>query len=148
MKNYIHPEESNNKPPFQVPAGYFEELPDRIMKRCREEERKGSFLRILKPALSLAALFTGFALIAYLAVNLINQPNEDSSYKQEDIAEAENTRQFSNEQDLIEAFRDSQKDVRKEETDQYIDYLLEENIEYGTLIKELKKEQEETNNEK
>lgn len=148
MKNYINPEENDHKLPFQIPEGYFEELPDRIMKRCREEERKGSFLRILKPALSLAALFTGFALIAYIAVNLIDQPKNNSSYKQEDIAEAEHTRQFSSEQDLIKAFRDSQKEVTEEETDQYIDYLLEENIDYGTLIKVLKEEQQETQNDK
>ena len=148
MKNYINPEESNHKPPFQVPENYFEELPDRITKRCREEERKGTFTGILKSALSLAALFTGFALIAYFAVNLIDQPNRESSYKQGDIAEAEYTKQFSNEQDLIEAFKDSQKEVRNGETDQYIDYLLEENIDYGTLIKELKNEQQETSNEK
>jgi hypothetical protein len=148
MKNHINPEENKDQLPFQVPENYFEELPDRVMKRCREEERKGSLLKIIRPALSLAALFTGFALIAYIAVNLIDQPNNDSSYKQEDIAEAEHTRQFSSEQDLIKAFTDNQKEVKEEKTDQYINYLLEENIDYGTLIKELKEEQQETQNDK
>jgi len=149
MNKHINLNDTGQDSPFQAPEGYFNRLPDRVMKKCREEERKGSFIRILKPALSLAALFTGFALIMYFAVNLIDQPDQNtSSYKQENIAEAEYTKQFPNEQDLIEAFKDSQKKLKNHETNQYIDYLLEENIDYGTLIKELKKEKNERNNGK
>lgn len=145
MKKHIIPNnDSDNKPPFQVPDNYFKYLPDRIMKRCREKESKRSFIRILKPAFSLAALFIGIALISYFVLNFINQ-NGQNSYKQDDIAEAEYTEQFSGKQNLMEAYENSQKKVEDKETDRYINYLLEENIDYGTLIRELEKQKKKNN---
>ncbi|MFP4620258.1 MAG: hypothetical protein ACLFM7_03040 [Bacteroidales bacterium] len=147
MKKHTKLDDIDPESPFKVPGGYFNELPEKVIKRCRREERNRSFIRIFKPAVSLAALFIGIALIAYFAVEITERPDQNNSYKQEDIAEAEYNRQFSNEKKLIEAFKDSQKESNKQKTDRYIDYLLEENIDYGTLIKELEKEQNDRQNE-
>ncbi|MBS3771403.1 MAG: hypothetical protein KGY69_14225 [Bacteroidales bacterium] len=147
MKKHITPEDIGKKLPFQVPENYFKELPDKIMKRCRVEKTGRSLIRILKPALSFAALFIGIALIAYFAVNLTGQSNGNSSHKPEDIARTEYTKPFPTERELIEAFKNNQKKINDQEADQYIDYLLEENIGYGPLIRELSKEQKDKNNE-
>lgn len=147
MKKHITPDDIGKKLPFQVPENYFKELPDKIMKRCREEETGQSLIHILKPALSFAALFIGIALIAYFAVNLAGQSNGNAPHTHEDIARAEYTKPFPTEQELIEAFKNNQRDINDQEADQYIDYLLEENIGYGPLIRELSKEHKDKNNE-
>jgi hypothetical protein len=137
----------NKTNPFRLPENYFRELPDRIMETCKKETRKQSFISVLKPALSLAALFIGVALIAYFAVNIVKHNRQNQTYTQKDIAEAEYTKQFSSQEELIEALKDSQKKFKEKEADQYIDYLLEEDIDYGTLIRELEEQKENDKNQ-
>ena len=140
----------NKELPFRVPDNYFSELPEKIMEKCREEEnekQKGnSLVYILKPAFSLAAMFIGIAIIAYLAVSIIDQPKE-KPFNAKDIAKAHYEEQYSSEDDFIDALNTNEEVKTDEETDEYIDYLLnEEDIDYGTLIRELKKKEEDTAN--
>ena len=55
--------------PFRTPEGYFDSIEDRIMERIRPHEKKKSasakILRILKPALGIAACLT----LVYLLAN-------------------------------------------------------------------------------
>jgi hypothetical protein len=143
-----HMNNINKESPFGVPENYFRDLPDRVMERCQEEEEtqsKGkSLVYILKPALSLAAMFIGIAVIAYFAVSIIDQP-EEKKYTPNDIARANYETPYSSEEDLIDAFNSEEKIKTEKETDEYIDYLLnEEDIDYGTLIRELKEKEQDT----
>ena len=139
----------NKKLPFRVPDNYFRELPDKVLERCQEEQQEEStgksLVYILKPALSLAAMFIGIAIIAYLAVNIINRP-EDKSYQPNDIAKANYEKQYSSEEEIIDALKTNEEIKTDEETDEYIDYLLKEDIDYGTLIRELKEKEKDTSN--
>jgi len=122
--------------PFKVPDNYFKDLPERIMERCEKKEQKRSVVQIIKPTISLAAMFIGVALIAYLAIQVIDQPDGETTYQQEDIAEAE----YYNQNELMEDINSGESKQLKqdsEQTDQYIEYLLNEDIDYTTLINEL-----------
>lgn len=129
--------------PFIVPDNYFKDLPERIMEQCEKKEQKRSVLQIIKPAISLAAMFIGVALIAYLAIQVIDQPEGETPYQQEDIAEAEYYDQYYNQDELMEDIHSGEPTQLKEDseqTDQYIEYLLNEDIDYTTLINELEED--------
>ncbi len=132
--------------PFEVPDNYFRDLPGRIMEQCEAREKKRSFIHILKPALSLAAMFVSVALIAYFAIQLIDQPESKTPYGKEDIAEAEYYDQYYNQNELMENLQENeaiQIEEDSEKTKEYIEYLLNEDIDYTTLINELKEKQKE-----
>jgi len=143
----------NKELPFRVPDNYFEELPEKIRARCKQsdkvfENRSSSLINILKPAFSLAAMFIGVALLAFLAVNLINQPEQQKTTLSEDIAKANYENHYSSEEEIIEAIKEQQQenaqngDIQKE--DEYIDYLLEDDIDYGTLINKLQEKEKDS----
>jgi hypothetical protein len=150
MKKNIHLNDMKKELPFRVPDNYFDDLPDRVMERCQEEgletsKEKRSILFILKPAFSLAAMFIGFAVIAYLAISLVKQP-DDKSYHPNDIAKANYEEQFKSEQEILDAIEREETMDTENEKNEYIDYLLNEDIDYGTLIKELKEKEQDTSN--
>ena len=151
QKQNIDLNKINKELPFHVPDNYFEELPEKIRARCKQpdkaaENRGNSLVNILKPAFSLAAMFIGVALIAFLAVNLINQPEKQQTPLSEDIAKANYEEQFSSEEEIIEAIKAQQKNQNSglQEKDEYIDYLLEDDIDYGTLINELQEKEKDS----
>jgi hypothetical protein len=135
--------------PFRVPGNYFEELPERIQARCKDADKatesSSSLINILKPAFSLAAMFIGVALIAFLAVNLINQPEKQKPTFTKDIAKANYEKPYTSEEQIIKAIKEQQKNSEtSEEKDEYIDYLLDDDIDYGTLINELQEKEKDT----
>ena len=145
----------NKELPFRVPENYFEELPKRIQAKCKEAEKteqKGtSVIKILRPALSLAAMFVGVALLSFFAVNLIDDSaqQQEKTHLSKDIADANYENQYSTEEEMIKAIKEQQQkgeDVKNEKADEYIDYLLEDDIDYGTLIKELEEEEKDSSN--
>lgn len=144
MSNHGKLNKIGNEKPFRVPENYFRDLPDKIMERCEQEEQKRSFVQMIKPALSLAAMFIAVALIAYFALQLIDRPTVQVPSSQHDIAEAEYYDQYYNQNELLEG--DIQDDIEEEadnkETQKYIEYLLNEDIDYTTLINELEEDQD------
>jgi len=145
MSNHGKLNNIGNEKPFRVPENYFRDLPDKIMGQCKQEEQKRSFVQIIKPALSLAAMFIAVALIAYFALQLIDRPAVQVPSSQHDIAEAEYYDQYYNQNELLEG--DIQDDIEATEADskktqKYIEYLLNEDIDYTTLINELEEGQD------
>lgn len=55
------------KNPFNVPEGYFENLTDRIMDRLDEKPQRVRFIQLVKPYLSLVAIFV----IAFVVIQAI-----------------------------------------------------------------------------
>lgn len=138
--------------PFRVPDNYFEELPEKIQAKCKETEQTeqsgNTLINILKPAFSLAAMFIGVALLAFFAVNVISETGQKQNSLSEDIAKVNYEEQYSSEEEMIKAIQEQQENIEmnNEKADEYIDYLLEDDIDYGTLIKELEAEEQDSSN--
>lgn len=133
----------NSINPFSVPNGYFDELPSRVQERiCREKEQKW-FLRTvkyIKPQLALGFMIVAFATISITAVDYIlsnrnsSGINRDLFTKTIEVDASEFT-----EQHFIDVLLEDKKEIieKKEiETDHYINYLINEDIDYGTLMDE------------
>ncbi len=152
QKQHIDLNKINKELPFRVPENYFEELPEKIQARCKETEQTeqsgNSLINILKPAFSLAAMFIGVALLAFFAVNIISDSGQKQTSLSEDIAKINYEDQYSSEEEMIKAIQEQQKnnEINNEKADEYIDYLLEDDIDYGTLIKELEAEEQDSSN--
>lgn len=134
-----------NKNPFSVPEGYFENFPSRIQEKIvsetREPNRIKQFFHVVKPQLALGFMIAGFALIAITAIDTIMSNRVKSSVSNEvytRIIEVDAS-EYS-EQQFIDILLEEEKksfEQQKEETDEYIHYLMDEGIDYGTLIDEL-----------
>jgi len=136
--------------PFRVPENYFRDLPEQIMDKCKQDEQKRSIVHILKPALSLAAMFVGVALIAYFALQMIDRPAVQVPSNQQDIAEAEYFDRYFNQNELLEGDPENEEEPKTDnkKTQKYIKYLLDEDIDYTTLINELEEDQGQQKGEK
>ncbi|HKL08004.1 MAG TPA: hypothetical protein VJ896_04465 [Bacteroidales bacterium] len=134
-----------NKNPFSVPEGYFENFPSRIQEKIvsetRETNRIKQLFHVIKPQLALGFMIVGFALIAITAIDTIMSNRVKSSVSNEvytRIIEVDAS-EYS-EQQFIDILLEEEKksnEQQKEETDEYIHYLMDEGIDYGTLIDEL-----------
>lgn len=74
-------EKYKSKNPFTVPDGYFDTLEDRVVSRVQETSREMTLLRILRPYLGLAALFTFAMVIVQLALPGLADENGTSLKK-------------------------------------------------------------------
>jgi len=134
-----------NKNPFSVPEGYFEDFPSRIQEKIvsetKQPNRIAQFFHVVKPQLALAFMIAGFAFIAITVIdaimsNQVNSPVKNEVYTR--IIEVDAS-EYS-EQQFIDILLEEEKkpsEQKTEETDEYIHYLMDEGIDYGTLIDEL-----------
>ncbi|HSH52186.1 MAG TPA: hypothetical protein VK982_10735 [Bacteroidales bacterium] len=137
--------QEKNKHPFSVPEGYFENFLSRVQEKIvletKQPNRIVQFFHVAKPQLALAFMIAGFAFIAITAINTImsnrvNLPVTNEIYTR--IIEVDAS-EYS-EQQFIDILLEEEKksaEQKKEETDEYIHYLMDEGIDYGTLIDEL-----------
>lgn len=146
MKNFNKKLEKlkGNNNPFSVPEGYFENFPTRIQERIVSENKEHAWIlklfRYVKPQFALGFMIIAFAAIAISTVNFIlsNRSTKIDSDYYTRILEVDPS-EFS-EQHFIDVLVDDEKKIdeeKKEETDYYINYLVDEDIDYGTLIDEL-----------
>jgi hypothetical protein len=130
--------------PFKVPEGYFDSLPSRIQGRISDNKKEhGIFSRIFvvaKPQLALAFAFMVFAFITvttieYVLKNQQKMPVSNGVYTR--IIEVDAS-EYS-EQHFIEVLLDENKkpNEKKKSSEHYINYLIDEDIDYTTLIDEL-----------
>lgn len=146
LNNKMKELQGNNQNPFSVPEGYFETFPSRIQEKITSESKQESwvlrFFHIVKPQLALSIMMAGFAIIAITVIDTIMTNRASSPVSNEvytRIIEVDAS-EYS-EQQFIDILLEEEKEIiknqKKEETDQYIDYLMDEGIDYGTLIDEL-----------
>ncbi len=135
----------HTKNPFSVPEGYFESFPSKTQERIISDQKEYTWIAKLigyiKPQFALGFMIIAFGVIAYTTVNFIlsKQVSDgiDSGFYTR-IIEVDAS-EYS-EQHFIDILIENEKKIekkKKEETDLYINYLVDEDIDYGTLIDEL-----------
>lgn len=147
MKNFnekLEKLKDHNKNPFSTPEGYFEDLPTRIQDRIISENKEYNWVirlfSYIKPQFALGFMIVAFAAIAYTTTTFIlsdqrNAIETDLYTRTIEVDPSEFT-----EQHFIDVLLEDEKKIeeqKKEETDLYIHYLVDEDIDYGTLIDEL-----------
>jgi len=131
--------------PFSVPEGYFENFPTHMQEKIISESKQDNWalrlVNIVKPQFALGFIIIAFGIIAYTAVNFIlsnRVPGSIDSGYYTRIIEVDAS-EYS-EQQFIDILLENEEKINKqkqEETDFYINYLVDEDIDYGTLIDEL-----------
>lgn len=137
--------QENKKNPFSVPEGYFETFPSRMQEKIVTDQKESGWILKLfyfvKPQLALGFMILGFALIAITVTDTIMTKQAQSTVGSDvytRIIELDAS-EYS-EQQFIDILLEDEKEIiknKEQETDQYLHYLMDENIDYGTLIDEL-----------
>ncbi len=129
---------------FEVPEGYFDSFPEKIMSRIKDEEQTankpaGKAVKMLKSYVFLAAALIIFVIIGRFAISLIEN-DQEKQYNAEEmlsagIYEIDESLIMEN---WIEA-EDIAEDTVKidEESEEIIDYLMEGDIDEYVLLAEL-----------
>jgi len=124
--------------PFRVPDNYFDEVKTDIYAKTREagkkESKKGIFT-VLKPAMMMAAAMLTFVIISYSILRLLfpeyNRTEEQNfSELVYHFDEAELIDELSENNNYEEALPAEQSEI--------INYLMDSDIDYNTLIEYLK----------
>ena len=120
--------------PFRVPDNYFSEVSRKIYERTEGAGRlksKNRVIGLVKPALMLAAAMMAFAIISYTGLRLLfpeyGEPDEENF--------TELLYQFD-EVELIDKLTEQEPDdgIQSTEPDEIIDYLLDHDIEYTSIM--------------
>lgn len=134
----------NTKNPFTVPNNYFDNLPSNIQNKLSDNSSEYSVLQKIilfaKPQLTLAFMIIAFASIAYITVSTFwNKfpiaPSETNEFANiDDINESDFT-----EQHYLNTLLEEKSATNKteENTEEYIKYLVDDDIDYTTLMNEL-----------
>jgi hypothetical protein len=128
-----------------VPKGYFESFPTELQEKIIYENREYIWIiklfRFVKPQVALGLMIVAFALIAITTVNFI-QTNSSNSTIDNDLYTRTievDASEFT-EQHFIDVLLDDKKKVNDHSTEDsefYIHYLIDEDIDYQTLIEAL-----------
>ena len=147
MKNFnkkLEELKGNSTNPFSVPEGYFEDFPTRIQEKISSNDQEPAWvikiMQYVKPQLALGFMITAFAFIAITTVNYILSNKDESGLNKDLYSTIEVDASEYSEQHFIDIIMEEEKNIieQKEiETDYYINYLVDEDIDYGTLIDEL-----------
>lgn len=122
------------KNPFRVPGNYFDEVSREIYNKTTGTgsiKGKSRIIRLVKPALMLAAAMIAFAVISYTGLRLL--------FPEYDVPAEENYTELLNqfeEVELINILTEQEPDIgiHSAESDEIIDYLLDNDIEYNEII--------------
>lgn len=136
--------EINKQAGFTAPEGYFDNLAVRIQDRIVKENQtaeKVSFWQLLKPQLAFASLILVFAFLTYSVYTLVVPEDEISRGLSAIHLELSDFEQIDIEEDIIvdaiistEDTVRSKKEVKIELSDELMQYLLENNAEFPTLL--------------
>lgn len=145
FNNKLEKFKEKNTNPFSVPKGYFESFPRELQGKIKSENREYLWIiklfRFVKPQIAFGLMIVAFALIAITTINLIQTDKTNSTIDTDFYSrtiEVDAT-EFT-EQHFIDVLLDNEKkadDLKLEDSDFYIHYLIDEDIDYRTLIDEL-----------
>jgi len=132
--------------PYKAPEGYFDSFPTRLQETMQQQERVASplwerVMHLMKPQVTMAMGMIIFAFIAVTAVHYLinNQPTTNQPLPVEYAKMMESRSIESSEQHFIDILLEEEQAIRQEklEKEAYINYLMDEGIDYGTLMDEL-----------
>lgn len=130
--------------PFNVPSGYFDELPSRIMDRCvganaTTENEHTSIWQVLRSQLALAAGFIGLAFLAFVGYYYIKPSGNGEVLTNDDYIEIVRKNIYDYDEGLLVKESNvylNYDSINNELQDDMIQYLLDRNIDYVTLMEE------------
>lgn len=122
---------------FKVPDDYFNEFPARLQQRIikgRDPGEKRKIITLLRPYISYAASIVGFLLIAYSIYYYLQPDNSFITLTEEEIYEEIAWNSFEIDENLLVDVLINDTDYGlsngNDETDEIIDYLLDEVVEF------------------
>lgn len=131
---------------FRVPEGYFDTLSsrisDKIISQKEEKVSERSWISVLKPPLSLAALFAGVAIIGYVGFDFFTGKYSTETISNESISEfISYYYPGTNDFDLLEVANEEllmewPEEIPNQEADEIIDYLMYQEVEINSIINE------------
>lgn len=132
------------KKPYRVPENYFEELPGRIQEAIHVQKEtepvKPFIFRVIRPRLAVAASIIVFAVIGYFGYKLIHSDNSAPELTSGEIAEYVEYYSSEIDEDLFIELLDENKLPKanfSDLSDEIITYLVDENIDYQSIIEML-----------
>ncbi len=138
------PNQTNKQDMFGVPESYFSDLPGRILETIEAkipgEEKSVRTWDRFKPALLVAASILGFLIITYTGQKLLRAEKESNLISSLDVIEYIDYYSLEFGEELLLNNIDMDvldSDLAKNETDEIIEYLLQEGIEELTIYNEL-----------
>ena len=130
--------------PFKVPSDYFDTLPMRIQELCVSTSSTRSkqdipLWQVIKTQLSLATGFIAFAIIAFAAFYYIKPTQQGIGLSKEDYIEIVQKNIYDYDEGRLAKETNGLINIdslKKSHEDDMIQYLLDENIDYVTLIEQ------------
>jgi len=123
--------------PFKVPAGYFENVQDRVMANIRKEDATVRQLNpqkiYLRPYFALAASISGLALIVYVILQSVlgSQLVESPSY---DLAFLDQAGVILDESVIAETYANSEEDAYTDWEEGAMEYLASNEVDLIHLL--------------
>ena len=123
---------------FKVPDKYFDELGQKIIERIHTKPKaQPKILGLSKKHFAYAASFIGFLVILYSGYLYINNTSEKYEVTADDITEYLNTYEYNMDVAyIINEYGLSNTEYSSVNSEELIEYLLSENIDYYTIIDE------------
>ena len=137
--------EVGKETPFTVPEGYFDELPTRIQDFCLAHapatsgEPERSFLGVLKAQLALASGFIALVFLAFAGYYYIQPKPPVDGLSNGDFIEIVRIDVSDFDEAQLNSLQESKSPydtLANDSTDEMIQYLLEENVDYVTLMEQ------------
>lgn len=125
--------------PYTVPEGYFDELPSRIQEYClahgnKQTEQRITIWQTLKTQLSLAAGFMALVFMALTGYYILQTTHSPTGVLSNDNYIEVIQYDFTFFEDECTNKSPWIKDTTQNNKDEIIQYLLDQNIDYTTLI--------------
>ena len=143
IKNNDFPGEAGKELPFKAPDGYFDQFTERLQSRMQQEKQlswMGRTYQLIRPQLAMAAIIIGFVVISYTGIRIIlNDRITEPSIME--IAYALDDYLYDMDDELlISTIIEEEIEIGwingGYESDDIMDYLMEEEIDYTNLIDE------------
>lgn len=130
--------------PYSVPQGYFDSLPERIQEKCASEhpiakKQNVTLWDTLKSQVSLAAGFAALAILAFAGYYVLQPTNNDAVILSNDdyIEIIQRNIYDYDEGSIVDEVKPlDTNDSLPRHDEEMIQYLLDQNIDYTTLIEQ------------
>jgi hypothetical protein len=142
-KNHDFPGKAGNEFPFSVPEGYFDRFPERLLNRMKQQEQRswmGRTYQLIRPQLAVAAIIIGIIAISYTGIRIIlNEKTAEPSVIE--IADVINDFLYDMDDELLITTL-VEEDIEVGwinggyESEDIMDYLMDEETDYTNLINE------------